>query len=75
MDYNIYWEEEKMKQIIFEGVADIKKKILIINAPAYDQSKAFFPLDIAYLVSAFEKNDISCDVFDANFDSDKEKKL
>ena len=64
-----------MKQIIFERVSDIKKKILIINAPAYDQSKAFFPPDIAYLVSAFEKNNISCDVFDANFDSDKEKKV
>ena len=49
----------------------MKKKVLFINTPAYDRSKAFFPPDIAYLVSAFEKEEIECDVFDANFDSDK----
>ena len=50
----------------------MKKRVLAVNAPAYDQSKAFFPPEIAYLVSAFKKNGIQCDVFDANFDKDME---
>ena len=50
----------------------MKKKILAVNAPAYDRSKTFFSPEIAYLVSIFKKNGIECDVFDANFDKDKE---
>ena len=50
----------------------MKKKVLAVHAPAYDRSKAFFSPEIAYLVSDFERNGIECDVFDANFDCDKE---